>query len=136
MYCHILEGVVGSDVSKNGGPAYEYFNIAVSVIQMFIAKDPKTLLIINDSKIVPRSNKTHLQLTLDFIDRMVEVIAVNSGAEGISFKDNIILMKILSSLLENTDCSKFLCKIADKLFFWLELTKRKNCPRAFKSMAY
>ena len=65
---------------------------------------------------------------------MIEAIAANADSDGISFKDNITVMKILTSLLENIDCTDIITRIVEKLYFWTELFKRKKCPRAFKSM--
>lgn len=87
----IMYMVAGQDDDVDGGYGFEFLNLVSPCVQNYIAKDPKTLLLIGEGQ-----SLTYLELVFKFIQRL---LVVNSN--GVHKLDGINAMKVLIALMEN-----------------------------------
>lgn len=83
--------VGGKPGDVDGGFAFEYMNIAVTVIQNFIAKDTATLLTVGEGE-----TATYLQLVFQFVQN---ILVANHNSKN--KEDGILALNVIIALFEN-----------------------------------
>lgn len=83
--------VGGKPGDVDGGFAFEYVNLAVTVIQNFIAKDPVTLLTVGEGE-----TTTFLQQIFLFVQN---ILVMNHNSKN--KEDGILALNVVTALFEN-----------------------------------